>query len=199
MTSAASTSGQRKQFPVVSLIRLVVVLSGVATAACGATHAITLGSTPSGAMVFNTDGRAVGRTPVTTTVGHLLPSNYMYDGRFNTEGYATFQLDGCEDQVVPFMEQSAPPRVDVVLRCAASAPVVAETWSDLRNWRRLRERMSGDEVRAILGEPPRVSRDHGTEIWFYPTQDGGVSGVGAQRTVTASGVTETSQEFRGGA
>ncbi len=50
--------------------------------------------------------------------------------------------------------------------------------NDLANWRRLREDMSYDEVRRILGEPARI--DGGIIAnWFYPNDGraGFVSGV----------------------
>ena len=38
---------------------------------------------------------------------------------------------------------------------------------DLANWRRLREDMTYEQVRAILGEPDRVDGG-GVAFWYYP-------------------------------
>jgi hypothetical protein len=40
-------------------------------------------------------------------------------------------------------------------------------WQDLQNWRRLRLKMTMDEVRAVLGEPERVQGGTFT-FWYYP-------------------------------
>lgn len=55
--------------------------------------------------------------------------------------------------------KAAPPRTAV----APSTPDPR----DIANWRRLRVRMSMDEVRAVLGEPEKV--DGGSvAFWYYP-------------------------------
>jgi hypothetical protein len=177
-----------------TVLKLSLILHG-----CGASHLISLRSQPTGATIINTDGTVVGQTPMDTTVGTLLPGNYMYDGRFNTEGRVTFRHAGCEDSTASFMEQSAPPLISTSLQCAQPAPPApAGPWTNLRNWRHLRERMTRDDVRALLGEPPRITRDHGTEIWFYPTRVDGTLTVESQRTVTSGGSAQTQQETRGG-
>lgn len=45
----------------------------------------------------------------------------------------------------------------------------ADGWKSLTNWRSLKNGMSYDEVRAILGEPAHIS---GGEVafWFYPNR-----------------------------
>ena len=46
-------------------------------------------------------------------------------------------------------------------------PIPASTkWKDLANWRRLREGMKMDEVRALLGEPDRVEGGPIT-FWYW--------------------------------
>ena len=52
-------------------------------------------------------------------------------------------------------------------RRASTSP----NWRDLQNWRRLRQGMTEDEVRALLGEPERVEGGS-LAIWFWP--DGNV-------------------------
>ena len=47
-------------------------------------------------------------------------------------------------------------------------PVPASTrWQDLANWRRLRQGMKPDQVRALLGEPERVEAGVFT-FWRWP-------------------------------
>ena len=39
-------------------------------------------------------------------------------------------------------------------------------WRDVQNWRRLRQGMTEDEVRALLGEPDRVQAG-GVTFWYW--------------------------------
>jgi hypothetical protein len=48
------------------------------------------------------------------------------------------------------------------------APVSAK-WRDLANWRRLRRRMTMDQVRALLGEPERVDAILFRTSWTWGT------------------------------
>jgi outer membrane protein assembly factor BamE (lipoprotein component of BamABCDE complex) len=44
-------------------------------------------------------------------------------------------------------------------------------WKTLANWRSLKNGMSYDDVRAILGEPSRINGGN-MAYWFYPNQSG---------------------------
>jgi hypothetical protein len=47
-------------------------------------------------------------------------------------------------------------------------------WKDKASWRLLKKGMGKDEVRQILGEPPKVVANiHYGDIWYYPDAQGG--------------------------
>ena len=45
--------------------------------------------------------------------------------------------------------------------------VTSEGWKNLANWRSLKKGSNYDEVRAILGEPERISVSGSLNDWFY--------------------------------
>lgn len=54
---------------------------------------------------------------------------------------------------------------------AAASP---NAWKDKANWRLLKKGMGKNEVRQILGEPPKiVANAYYGDIWLYPDLQGG--------------------------
>jgi len=49
-----------------------------------------------------------------------------------------------------------------------------DRWKDKASWRLLKKGMNKDDVRQILGEPPKiVANIHYGDIWYYPDVQGG--------------------------
>lgn len=76
------------------------------------------------------------------------------------------RVDSLERRIAELERRLAQPQGSSSSQRAPQS-VATESWRDIANWRRLREGMSYDAVRRILGEPDRVSG--GTiALWMYP-------------------------------
>ena len=67
-------------------------------------------------------------------------------------------------------------RIILELKKTQQKPLVGvpERWKDKAAWRLLKKGMNKDEVRQILGEPPKiVANVHYGDIWLYPDMQGG--------------------------
>ena len=49
----------------------------------------------------------------------------------------------------------------------------SDKWKNRAQWRKLRIGMTMDQVRQILGEPPKVNVRSYSIIWYYPSALGG--------------------------
>jgi hypothetical protein len=85
------------------------------------------------------------------------------------------------EQKMTWLEQRIVKLEGIILQSqnTQAKPMVASPskWKDKASWRLLKKGMGKDEVRQILGEPPKVVANiHYGDIWYYPdTQGGNVS------------------------
>jgi hypothetical protein len=85
------------------------------------------------------------------------------------------------EQKMTWLEQRIVKLEGIILQSqnTQAKPMVASPskWKDKASWRLLKKGMGKDEVRQILGEPPKiVANIHYGDIWYYPdTQGGNVS------------------------
>lgn len=160
-------------------LTMVSVCAGYLVVGSGcASSNVHITSRPSGASVYNTDGRHIGRTPLMVSGSTLLPDTWLIDG-INTPGHATLRLDGCEDEVVPFHELSMPDTISAEFsRCRPPPPAPSPSpasvpWRSRARWRTLQLGMSEGNVKSILGEPGEISRQGALQKWHYPNASGG--------------------------
>lgn len=52
----------------------------------------------------------------------------------------------------------------------------SEKWKNIAQWRQLRIGMTMNQVKQILGEPPKIHVGTYTTYWFYPDWSGGQVG-----------------------
>ena len=59
-------------------------------------------------------------------------------------------------------------------------------WKDKANWRLLKKGMSKDEVRQIIGEPPKIAANaYYGDIWYYPDSQGGNASFDKEGSLTS--------------
>ncbi len=63
---------------------------------------------------------------------------------------------------------------------------IPDRWKNKATWRLLRKGMGKDEVRQILGEPPKIVFNvHYGDIWLYPDMQGGNASFDKEGVLTS--------------
>jgi TolA-binding protein len=64
----------------------------------------------------------------------------------------------------------------------------ANNWKNKANWRLLKKGMNKDDVKQILGEPPKVVANiYYGDIWYYPDAQGGNASFDKEGLLTSWG------------
>ena len=82
------------------------------------------------------------------------------------------EIEKLETRIVELEKRVA--KLEALLETSSKKEIkYSDKWKNRAQWRKLRIGMTMDQVRQILGEPPKVNVRSYSIIWYYPSALGG--------------------------